>query len=275
MPPTPSESTTPSKRRRDPNRGNANRRHLMAGSDCSAMTSPSSSRTSTPARSRNATPHHNRRGRRSAASLSMPVHLDAQIIIQPALLHNTPPPPYEFCPDSPFHILVQQINLEKATEGKNLPFHNKDYEYDLKDPILMRNCLMFYLESETQMSVTTDCGCPGACSCLTIIRRMSLDSMTPLIETRASSCEVPTPTDEDNNSKFPLYEEARKKLVPVEKHLNLTSCRSEESVVKKPLFNEEEKKLRPRNLVPLKFRSLDGATPLLGQLKKRAWNRSM
>ena len=115
MPPTPTESTA-SERRRSSKRYTG-RHNLMAGSD-SAMTTPSSSRTSTPARSRNATPHRNRRGRRSAASLvsPVPIHLDTQLVLQsPSLIHNSPPPPYEVFPDSPFRMIIQQV--EQPTQG--------------------------------------------------------------------------------------------------------------------------------------------------------------
>ena len=114
MPPTPTESLT-SERRRNSKRYSG-RHNLMTGSD-SAVTTPSSSRTSTPARSRNATPHRNRRGRRSAASLAstVPIHLDTQLVLQsPSLIHNSPPPPYEIFPDSPFRILVQQVELQST-----------------------------------------------------------------------------------------------------------------------------------------------------------------
>ena len=124
----------------------------------------------------------------------------------------------------------------------------------------------------------TDCGCPGACSCSTIIRRLSMDSMTPLIETTTSSSpDLSDRTLTPNESLFPLYLEARKKLVPVEKRYMLSGSQSEESVLRKRdvIKSEEEETHKLRVQEPIKSKSLDRATPLLGQLKKHAWNRSI
>jgi hypothetical protein len=108
-----------------------------------------------------------------------------------------------------------------------------------------------------------------------------MDSMTPLIEAvTSSSPDLSDRTLTPNESLFPLYLEARKKLVPVEKRMYMLSgCQSEESVLRKrDVVNKESEthRLCVQELTrPVKAKSLDRATPLLGQLRKHAWNRSL
>lgn len=100
--------------------------------------SPSSRSTSTVARSRNATPQ--RRLRRTSAALTVPVHLDP---VEASFIPNSPPPPYEVNPNSPFHISRQEDSFA-ATPLPEAP-------EDPKDEVIRRE---------------VDCDCPGACSCV-------------------------------------------------------------------------------------------------------------
>lgn len=143
LPPNP----TPIRRRhRDMMRQGRAHNLLEAGGaddNGSIMSSPSpSTRSTSTARSRNATPHQ-RRARRTPASLLAPVHLP---IDSPTDPHHffpiSPPPPYEINPDSPYHI-----------------FHQVAGPSDLSGAIQED-------EPVEVIRAVVDCGCAGACSCV-------------------------------------------------------------------------------------------------------------
>ena len=106
-----------------------------------ASPAPSTRSTSTVARSRNSTPQHRRIRKSSAGTQAVPVHRDPPVSNSTAVLlvpNNTPPPPYEISPDSPFRVFQCQDNAFMTPMTDSLA-----------------------IEEIRAM----DCGCPGACGC--------------------------------------------------------------------------------------------------------------
>ena len=210
-----------------------------------------SSRASTPARSRHATPHGGRRIRKP--SHLTPIHLHDAVPSE-SIVPNSPPPPYDLSPDSPFCSLPSPTSIDESLihEATN-------------------TAIVITIETSRSCDLQTinDCGCPGACSCRTATE--DLERPTLMIVPVGES-EDASDTKVSNRACSPIKEFSGDDSV-----LSDDNATGGFSVAIGNIFKSLSlSKLSNRKIKSMnRYMSVDSLTPPRKCLKKCHWNNSM